>query len=156
MLNFAVKSSGYLMSGLVAFIVSIKSSDPTQSVFIVLYLCSSCVTEYLCNLRAWQLEAIGNNSSPRCYFSSSSLIFISLFFPLPVWEVGHSWGFAVCWRAARRLRKRWRWPARATRPMWTSWLKTSTEATTNASAFRAPLWRPGECAAGFNYHYTVL
>lgn len=145
------------MSGLVAFIVSLKSSDATQSAFIVLYLWSSCVTEYLCNLN--------NNSSPRCYcfilwgvafdhiFFFDSHLF--LLFPLPVWEVGHSWAFAVCWRAARRLRKRWKWPARATRPMWTSWLKISTEATTNASACRAPLWRPGECDAGCNYHYTI-
>lgn len=66
--------------------------------------------------------------------------------------MGHSWDFAVCWRVARRLRKRWKWPARATRPMWTSWLKISTEATTNASAFRAPPWRPGKCDAKFNYH----
>lgn len=37
-------------SGLVTFIGSIKSSDATQSVFIILYLWACCLADYLCNL----------------------------------------------------------------------------------------------------------
>lgn len=85
------------------------------------------------------------------------LLFIPLFlhslclrlFPLSVWEVVHSWAFAVCWRAVRRSRRRWKWPARATPPTWTNWWKISTEATMSALAYRAPLWHPGERDEGF-------
>lgn len=66
-------------------------------------------------------------------------------FPLSVWEVVHSWAYAVCWRAARHSRRRWKWPARATLPTWTNWWKISTEETTSASAYRVQLWHPGEC-----------
>lgn len=71
--------------------------------------------------------------------------------PLSVSEAGHSWVCAVCWRAARRSRRRWKWPARATPPTWTSWWETSTGETTSASACRAAPWRPGECLASVTW-----
>lgn len=37
-------------SGLVTFIASIKSSDATQSVVIILYLWTCYLADYLCNL----------------------------------------------------------------------------------------------------------
>lgn len=89
---------------------------------------------------------------PFSLFSPSHSIYSCSFFftlSLSVWEVAHSWAFAVCWRAVRRSRRHWRWPARETLLTLTNWWKISTEETTSALAFRALLLHPGECDKRF-------